>query len=95
MEPVLRALPPDVTEAQVTRPELLLHHDGRLSIYFMPFDLVRPAAKVMVVGLTPGRHQMWAAVRAASAALRAGASVNDAVARAKGIAGFGGVCVRT
>jgi len=90
MAPVLRGLPPDIAEVEVTRPELLLRQDGRLSIYFVPFDLVRPTAKVMVLGLTPGRHQMWAAVRAASAALRVGASVNDAVDRAMSTAGFAG-----
>jgi hypothetical protein len=88
--PTLRALPPDLNEATITRPELQLCTDGPGSIYFVPFDLVNPSARVLLVGLTPGRHQMHLAVTTAAAALRAGHSTDQALRAAKQAAGFAG-----
>jgi hypothetical protein len=88
--PILRALPPDLPEATITRPELELYAAGPVSIYFVPFDLVNPAARVLLVGLTPGRRQMHLAVTTAAAALRAGHSINQALREAKNAAGFAG-----
>ena len=48
-----------------------------LSIYYVPFEHVNPAAKVFVVGLTPGRQQMWRASMAAAKALRDGLTIPE------------------
>jgi hypothetical protein len=90
LAPTLRALPPDLYEATITRPELQLCTDGPVSIYFVPFDLVNPSARVLLVGLTPGRHQMHLAVTTAAAALRASHSIDQALRAAKQAAGFAG-----
>jgi hypothetical protein len=88
--PTLRALPPDLTEATIARPELLVCADGPVSIYFVPLDLVNPSARVLLVGLTPGRRQMYLAVTTAAAALRAGQSIDQALLSAKQAASFAG-----
>ena len=88
--PILRALPPQLSEATITRPELLLCTDGPLSIYFTPFDLTNPTARVLLVGLSPGRHQLQLAIITAGAALRAGQSINQALRAAKQTASFAG-----
>jgi len=89
--PTLRRLPADLAEDAVVCPQLLLCRQGQVEIYFVPFDAVRPQAKVMIVGLTPGRHQMYLAVKTAAAALRAGRSVNEAIHDAKNTGGFASV----
>ncbi|MGW7276344.1 uracil-DNA glycosylase family protein [Streptomyces sp. NPDC054864] len=91
---VLCALPAGLTEADVTRPELLLYSESirgkRLEIYFTPFDQINTKAKVVFVGITPGAQQMSAAVREARAALREGTSVDEAIRRADLTASFVG-----
>ena len=77
-------------EAQIVRPELRIWDEGPLSIYYVPFERVNPDAKVFLVGLTPGRHQMWKASMAASKALRAGFSIPDALTAASMSGGFAG-----
>ena len=86
----LAALPEDLSEAEVLRPELRLWVEGRLSIYYVPFERVNPTAKIMLVGLTPGRRQMWLATMAAARILRQDGSIRDAVDAAWASGSFGG-----
>lgn len=37
---------------------LLIDREGNLSVYYAPFEYVNPAARVVIVGITPGRTQM-------------------------------------
>ncbi len=74
----------------MTRPELLLWTDHGWSIYYAPFERVNPAAKVLVVGLTPGRHQMWEATMAAARALREDRSIPEALEAAERTGAFAG-----
>jgi len=37
-------------------PELLLWHQGELSVFYAPWDWVNTSARVMLVGITPGLH---------------------------------------
>ncbi|MGW4652604.1 hypothetical protein [Kitasatospora sp. NPDC004289] len=96
--PVLRALPEGLDEQSVSRPELLLHQETlsgrRWEIYYVPFDRIDPAARVALVGITPGRRQLHLAVQAARAALLAGAEPDEAVRLAKQTGAFGGA-IRT
>jgi hypothetical protein len=86
----LAALPDDLSEKQIIRPELLLWERGLLSIYYVPFERVNPAAKVLLVGLTPGRQQMWRASMAAARALREGLDIPDVLNAASMSGSFAG-----
>lgn len=86
----LASLPSDLAAADVERPELVLYRDSRMSVLLTPFDDCNPAARVALVGLTPGRHQLHSALTAAAATLRGGQGIDEAVLRAKGQAAFAG-----
>ena len=46
--------------------EFLLAEDGRLEIYYAPFDAINPSARIALVGITPGwqqHHDAFVAVR--------------------------------
>lgn len=92
--PILMSLPAELREEDVACPELLIHDETvrnkRVQIYYTPFDLVNPDAKVLLVGITPGRYQMHQAVMAARAALLSGTSLDDAIRRANETASFAG-----
>ncbi|RSN01232.1 hypothetical protein DMB42_40340 [Nonomuraea sp. WAC 01424] len=89
-EDVLRRLSPSVTAEHVTSPDLLLYKDDKLEIYFVPFDWVNVSARVMLVGLTPGRQQMHLAVRTVARALQSGKSLNNALKEADEVGSFAG-----
>jgi hypothetical protein len=84
----LRALPPDLSEPDVLRPEMRLYADERVSIYFTPVSTPNPKGRVFFVGLTPGRYQYWLATMAA-AALREGSTPLRA-SRAARVGAFAG-----
>jgi hypothetical protein len=86
----LAALPDDLSEEQIIRPELLLWERGPVSIYYVPFERVNPAAKVFLVGLTPGRQQMFRASTAAAKALREGRGIPDVLNAASMSGSFAG-----
>ncbi|WP_077617439.1 hypothetical protein [Bacillus sinesaloumensis] len=54
------SLPMDYTETDLKSETFLLDKDENkhLEIYYAPFEYVNEAAKVMIVGITPGLHQM-------------------------------------
>ena len=72
MAPVISQLPDGLTEDTVTRPELLVHRAGPVEIFYTPFDWVNTSARLVLVGICPGRHQMLLAVQEARRVLRAG-----------------------
>ncbi len=93
--PLLR----DMTEAgllaEIERPQRLLLDGGmaggkRIEIAYAPLDHVNTDARIVVVGLTPGRQQMRNALMEARRCLRAGRSEADALAAAKVFASFSG-----
>jgi hypothetical protein len=86
----LAALPASLSANQVDRDDLLLDGDDKIRIYLTPFDGYIPHARVVLVGLTPGRQQMHLAVTTAGAVLRQGGSVDEAIAAAKVHAAFAG-----
>lgn len=87
---VLLGLPPITNDADVRRPELTLATEGLWTIAYCPFDWVNPTAKVVIVGITPGQHQMTVSNRAAQEALRAGATHDDALRQACAAGSFAG-----
>jgi hypothetical protein len=76
---------------QVTAPEripdaFLLAREGKLSTYYIPFESINTAAKVVVVGITPGFNQWKNALAEAQRQLACGAAP-DAVLHAARLAG--------
>jgi hypothetical protein len=69
---------------------LLLWEDGPLSVHYAPWDWVNTAARVMLVGITPGAYQAAQALGAAQACLRAGCSAEETLRRADAAGSFSG-----
>jgi hypothetical protein len=90
--PAIAALPDylRLTRGDLLTPDFLLEQDGRLAIYYAPFDYVNPGARVALVGITPGFRQMEIALRESRDALRRGAPGAEIVARVKYQASFAG-----
>jgi hypothetical protein len=86
----LRSLPLDMPESAWPPPGWTLYRDTVREIAYAPFDWTNADAKVALVGITPGRHQAWAASMAAAQALSEGATANDALERAKSTGSFSG-----
>jgi hypothetical protein len=57
-------------------------------MYYAPFDWINTNARVVVVGITPGRDSMLNAFRAAASALREGYSVEESSKRGKRAGSF-------
>jgi hypothetical protein len=70
--------------------ELLMASAGRVSVYYAPFDWINPSARLVIVGITPGRQQAENALAEAKRALLAGASMEDALRQAKNTGAFSG-----
>lgn len=71
-------------------PVLLIAEEGSLGVRYAPFDYVNPAAKVVILGITPGEVQANESLRTARAALQRGLSDAEAMHLAKAAASFAG-----
>ncbi|WP_416899269.1 MAG: hypothetical protein ACMVY4_06005 [Minwuia sp.] len=94
-EPLLRELSEAELRREIDAPDRLLIEAEivgrrRIEIAYTPFDHVNPLARIAIVGITPGRHQMRNAVLEASRQLKAGADPATALAAAKKHAAFSG-----
>lgn len=69
---------------------LLMDRDGRVSIHYAPFDYTNEKAKVVIVGITPGKTQMINAIAEARRQMASGASDERILAAAKRTASFSG-----
>ncbi len=69
---------------------LTLHAQGTLTVAWAPFDHVPADARLVVVGITPGRLQAENALRAFRGALLGGATPAEALRRAKATGAFSG-----
>ena len=69
---------------------LTMSGQGAFATQYAPFDYVNPAAKVVLVGITPGAFQATAALARLKAVLLAGGSDADALRAAKEAASFSG-----
>ncbi len=43
--------------------DLLMAQDGAVSVYYAPFEWVNPQARVVLVGITPGKTRQGCAIR--------------------------------
>jgi hypothetical protein len=86
-------LPEDkmLSKAELLASDLLMKRSGLLEMYYAPHnEYVNPAAKVVIIGITPGWTQMRIALQAAKAGLKAGLSDETVCRLAKEAAGFAG-----
>ena len=58
--------------------DFLLEDEGRMQVFWIPFERLNPRARIAIIGLTPGWYQMQQAFTAARDALRVG--VTDEIA---------------
>jgi hypothetical protein len=89
---LLCALPerPVYSRKELLTPQFKLAEEGRLTMYYAPFDSINAAAKLAIIGVTPGWTQMEMSCRIARRALLAGRSIQEAYREAKTEASFGG-----
>jgi hypothetical protein len=82
---------PDLVIAPAHIPdEFLLAREGNLSAHYIPFDYVNPAARLVLVGISPGFVQWKNAVREARRRLALGAPEDDVLRAAKYTGAFSG-----
>ena len=67
-----------------------MDRDGKLSVFYSPFDHANPEAKLGIVGITPGMTQAINALRASHESLRRGDTPEEAAREAKRYASFSG-----
>lgn len=85
----------DDLRAEIASPHRLLlesatYRGKQFEIVYAPFDWINPDARLVVVGITPGRQQTENALLEAQRHLRAGASMDIAARAAKSFASFSG-----
>ncbi|MCC2673798.1 MAG: hypothetical protein K0Q43_678 [Ramlibacter sp.] len=69
---------------------LQLGASGPLAVYYAPFEAVNLRAKLVLVGITPGRVQAANALAEARRQLEAGASAEESMRKAKHVGAFSG-----
>ena len=87
---IVAKLPDDFATSQPLPASLHMTGNHKHEIYYAPFDHVTASARLVLVGITPGRIQAVAALDSARRALRAGRSHQEAKALAKTNASFAG-----
>lgn len=70
--------------------DLQLFRDGDLECWYTPFEHINDAAKIVLVGITPGQTQLLNGLREVKTQLSRGRSVTDALAAAKLVGAFSG-----
>ena len=81
----------DAIAAPAGIPEhFLLSHEGRYRSYYIPFESVNRAARVVVVGISPGFVQWKNAMREAQRRMAAGASTDEVLVAARQAGAFSG-----
>lgn len=69
---------------------LLIANEGKVSVYYSPFEWINPQAKVVLVGITPGRVQAANALAEARRCLLAGLPPSEVLRKAKQTGAFSG-----
>ncbi|MBV9783711.1 MAG: hypothetical protein JO264_07805 [Acidisphaera sp.] len=72
------------------RDTLMLAREGQLCVQWAPFDHIPRTARLVIVGITPGREQATNALRAFGQALQAGQPLEAAQRHAKLVGSFSG-----
>jgi hypothetical protein len=88
---LVAATDPDLVATPAQIPDaFLLARAGNMSAHYIPFDYVNPAARLVLVGITPGFVQWKNAVREARRQLALGAREDDVLRAAKYTGAFSG-----
>jgi hypothetical protein len=63
--PAIQALPfrNPLTQRDILTPDFQVFRDDQMEIYFAPFLCLKPEARVVIIGITPGWQQMELAIR--------------------------------
>jgi hypothetical protein len=63
--PAIQALPfrNPLTQRDIRTPDFRVFRDDQLEIYFAPFLCLKPEARIVIIGITPGWQQMELAIR--------------------------------
>jgi hypothetical protein len=69
---------------------LEMDRDGPVSVHYAPFDFINTSARVVIVGITPGRTQMINSLKETRTRLAAGDSAEEACRAVKKAASFSG-----
>lgn len=89
--PIIRSLSASELGGTATlNSKLLLAKDGNLEVCYAPFEYVNPQARLVIVGITPGRTQMLNALKEARRQLDTGADDITALIAAKQTGAFSG-----
>ena len=81
---------PDFSTDTLLPDSFLLEKEGKISIYYAPFEYVNENAKIVLVGITPGLQQAVNALNTAKIGLEKGSSSEDILKSVKSIASFSG-----
>lgn len=89
--PVIRSLSAaELNGASSVNTKFCLARDGNIEVCYAPFEFVNPMARVVIVGITPGRTQMLNALKEARRQLDQGADAMTSLIAAKRTGGFSG-----
>lgn len=89
--PVIRSLTPaELDGASSLNSKLRLAQDGDIEVCYAPFEFVNPSARLVIVGITPGRTQMLNALKEARRQLDHGADFHSTLKAAKQVGAFSG-----
>ena len=89
--PVIRSLSASELEGgHLLDNKLRLAQDGKLEIFYAPFEYVNPLARLVIVGITPGRTQAINALKEARRQLDRGVDPTSALKAAKNTGAFSG-----
>lgn len=89
--PIIRSLSAaELDGAPSLDTKLRLAVDGKVQVCYAPFEYINPLARVVIVGITPGRTQMLNALREARQQLDRGADSMTALVAAKRTGAFSG-----
>lgn len=80
----------ELHDSATLRAKLQVARDGLIQICYAPFEYINPNARVVIVGITPGRTQMVNALQEARNRLLSGADAKTAIRAAKLTGAFSG-----
>jgi hypothetical protein len=80
----------ELNDAAALSRRFTIARDGNIEVQYAPFEFINPQARVVLVGITPGRTQMVNALRECRRQLQAGASKEVALKAAKQTGAFSG-----
>jgi len=90
-EPIIRSLNAnELAGSQGLDLKLKLAEEGNIRVCYIPFEYINPDARIVIVGITPGRTQLVNAIKEARRLLDLGANANDVLIACKKTGAFSG-----